>query len=280
MAANVFNLLSPLTSALPRWSPNGKQIVFVASLPGQPPKIYVVSSDGGVAEADSSSGTRAERPRMVPGRKFNHFWRITDRPVGSAAYQRHSHCRLENASGLHYPGNRGISGRPASRPMADTWSEFMWIINASCFSIGRPTRRPSWPKERLLAGPNGLGIPNTFISYVLSQSEYRKSSVSGTYRRSKLEEIESLKDVHQDRSVFGPWDGLSPDDSPLHPARCRHPGDLRPGRGLALNDPQPGIAVSFTSLAICSNSTIVPLGAGTPCAATKSAASPFAVFEG
>jgi hypothetical protein len=31
----------------------------------------------------------------------------------------------------------------------------------------------------------------------------------------KLEEIVSLKDVRRAGGVFGPWEGLSPDDSPL-----------------------------------------------------------------
>src|ERR1700722_2218751 len=41
---------SPQRAGLPRWSPDGKQIVFVAATAGQPFKIYVISADGGASE--------------------------------------------------------------------------------------------------------------------------------------------------------------------------------------------------------------------------------------
>jgi Tol biopolymer transport system component len=37
----------PLFAALPRWSPNGKQIAFYSYVPGRPVKIYLVSAAGG-----------------------------------------------------------------------------------------------------------------------------------------------------------------------------------------------------------------------------------------
>ena len=37
----------PLYAMLPRWSPDGKQIVFYAFSPGQKTKLYTVSTDGG-----------------------------------------------------------------------------------------------------------------------------------------------------------------------------------------------------------------------------------------
>jgi serine/threonine protein kinase len=37
----------PLYAVLPRWSPDGKQIVFYAFSPSQKPKLYMVSADGG-----------------------------------------------------------------------------------------------------------------------------------------------------------------------------------------------------------------------------------------
>ena len=38
---------SPLTPNMPHWSPDGSQIAFTGETPGKPPRIYVVSSDGG-----------------------------------------------------------------------------------------------------------------------------------------------------------------------------------------------------------------------------------------
>jgi Tol biopolymer transport system component len=39
----------PLQAALPRWSPDGKQIAFYGATPGNPEKIYTVSPEGGSA---------------------------------------------------------------------------------------------------------------------------------------------------------------------------------------------------------------------------------------
>jgi len=41
---------SPLTTYQPRWSPNGKKIAFEAKMPGQPWKMYFISTDGGEPE--------------------------------------------------------------------------------------------------------------------------------------------------------------------------------------------------------------------------------------
>ena len=38
-------------SALPRWSPDGKQIAFVSMKPGESWKLWLVAADGGVAQA-------------------------------------------------------------------------------------------------------------------------------------------------------------------------------------------------------------------------------------
>jgi len=41
---------SPLYASLPRWSPDGKQIVFFSVTSGKAPRIYVVSPDGGTPQ--------------------------------------------------------------------------------------------------------------------------------------------------------------------------------------------------------------------------------------
>ncbi|HKF25393.1 MAG TPA: hypothetical protein VKB24_05435, partial [Candidatus Acidoferrum sp.] len=38
---------APLYASLPRWSPDGKQIAFFSVTPGKPPRIYLVSAEGG-----------------------------------------------------------------------------------------------------------------------------------------------------------------------------------------------------------------------------------------
>ncbi len=42
--------LATMRAALPRWSPDGKQIAFSGSLPGAPWNIYIIPSSGGTPE--------------------------------------------------------------------------------------------------------------------------------------------------------------------------------------------------------------------------------------
>ena len=45
----------PMQAILPHWSPDGRQIAFVASMPGNPWHIFVMDKDGGVPQVISSS---------------------------------------------------------------------------------------------------------------------------------------------------------------------------------------------------------------------------------
>jgi eukaryotic-like serine/threonine-protein kinase len=40
----------PMVSSMPRWSPDGKQVAFVGTTPGNPSKLFLVSSEGGSPE--------------------------------------------------------------------------------------------------------------------------------------------------------------------------------------------------------------------------------------
>jgi len=45
----------PMQAILPQWSPNGRRIAFVASMPGHPWHVVVIDKDGGVPQAITSS---------------------------------------------------------------------------------------------------------------------------------------------------------------------------------------------------------------------------------
>ena len=51
----------PMNVFGPRWSPDGKQIAFAATMPGKPEHIYIVSADGG-APKEVTNGELEEWP--------------------------------------------------------------------------------------------------------------------------------------------------------------------------------------------------------------------------
>ena len=57
----------PLFAILPRWSPDGTQITFMALEPGTPWSLYVISADGGTPEQLTPGDEQAQTgPRMEP----------------------------------------------------------------------------------------------------------------------------------------------------------------------------------------------------------------------
>ena len=48
---------APLFAALPRWSPDGKQIAFYNYSVGEPGRIYVVAAQGGAPHATVAGGS-------------------------------------------------------------------------------------------------------------------------------------------------------------------------------------------------------------------------------
>ena len=56
----------PMLTALPHWSPDGKQIAFCGSLPGKPWKIFVIPTDGGTPEAVASDEYAQADPSWAP----------------------------------------------------------------------------------------------------------------------------------------------------------------------------------------------------------------------
>jgi Tol biopolymer transport system component/DNA-binding winged helix-turn-helix (wHTH) protein len=56
----------PLHAYLPRWSPNGKQIVFIGWNAGKPAKMYIVSADGGTPEELFPNGRAEADPSWSP----------------------------------------------------------------------------------------------------------------------------------------------------------------------------------------------------------------------
>ena len=65
----------PMWAALPHWSPDGKRIAFVATTPGKPTKIYLISAEGGAPEELFPEGRSQMDPSWTPDGKSVVFGR-------------------------------------------------------------------------------------------------------------------------------------------------------------------------------------------------------------
>ena len=195
----------PLTAVLPRWSPDGKQLVFYALLPGQNAKLYTVSTDGGTPrELMAEDTTDKYDPGWSPEGTRIIFANGPTNPTSNIRIfdvNTHQISTVPGSTGLYSPrwspDGRYIAAMPFdSRSLmlfdfqTQKWEE---IANVS---MGFPT----WSK-------NG--------EYVYFLHEQNQPSVMRVHLRDrKIERVADLKDFRQG-GFYSVWLGIAPDDSPL-----------------------------------------------------------------
>jgi Tol biopolymer transport system component len=203
----------PSKSGVPRWSPDGKRIAFVSIATGQPPKIFLISADGGSSEAIATGETAEEDPQWTADGNSIIFG---ESPLGSLGSAHTAGLRVFNLK-THQtsiiPGSEGLwsprispDGRYVAALFADNQKLMLFDMTTHKtveLVRGYSVSWPEWSRN------------SQYIYFYLE----RLNSPGGMFRVSiadrKVEEIESLKDVRRTGGIFGAWEGLSPDDSPL-----------------------------------------------------------------
>lgn len=200
----------PMDTALPRWSPDGKQIAFMCTAQGKPWKICLVSAEGGSPNQLTSDGVSEADPNWSPDGRSLVFggapW-AEGAATGSTAIHvmdlpRHRVTTLPGSEGLFSPrwapNGRYIAALPAdsSKLVLFDFTTGEWADLANL-----PAGSPSWSRD---------GKYIYFESPGSNQAVYR---VRMSDR--KLERVVSLEEVRRAFGTLGPWLGLSPDDSPL-----------------------------------------------------------------
>jgi dipeptidyl aminopeptidase/acylaminoacyl peptidase len=203
----------PMIPGLPRWSPDGKQIAFVGAMPGERFKAYVISAEGGSAEPIPSQESVQADPTWSPDGNSIIFG---DEPLGQLGAMRTSGFHIvdlkthqtsvvpgsENLwSPRVSPDGRYILGLYADnqRSMLFDWKTHTSSELAKSDSVGWP----EWSHD------------SQYVYFRRQRSDEPESVFRIRIADRKLEEIQNRKDIRLAGGVFGPWYGLSPDDSPL-----------------------------------------------------------------
>jgi eukaryotic-like serine/threonine-protein kinase len=193
----------PLTAILPSWSPDGHEILFYGSLPGQKDKLYTISPDGGTPRElipndsdDELDGTWSPEGTRIAfgGGSANSSIRILDVKTGQVST---------------LPGSQSF--------FSPRWSPdghyivAMPIGSRSVSLFDFATQK--WEELAKIS----MGFPNWSKSgeYVYFLHEENQPSVMRVrIRDRKMERVADLKNFRQ-AGYYGLWLGLAPDDSPL-----------------------------------------------------------------
>jgi Tol biopolymer transport system component/tRNA A-37 threonylcarbamoyl transferase component Bud32 len=199
---------APLYPFGPTWSPDGKEIAFWSSQPGQGSSIYLVSADGGtpVELAPNAPGNQSD-PVWSPdgdsiafgvgwGRPSQAAILVLNRKTGQIS-------KIAGSEGMYSPrwspDGRYLVAMPTSQEslMLFDFSTQKWSVLAGVSRAGYPC----WSRD------------SQYVYFLRGRSE-KPGVMRVRVTDRQIDQVASLMGFQQ-TGYFGFWLGLSPDDSPL-----------------------------------------------------------------
>jgi DNA-binding winged helix-turn-helix (wHTH) protein/Tol biopolymer transport system component len=196
----------PMRVFLPRWSPDGKQIVFNATFPDKTPNIYLISSAGGTPQRVLPSEQSQTDVNWSPDGNslvFGTFF-VPNMPIYTIDLRSKRITSLPGSAGLFSP-----RWSPDGRYIAALTTDQSFKLMLFDLVTQKWTQVFGSPIGYLLWSHDG-----TYIYFQDMRNAER--IVRLRVRDRKIENIVDIKNVGRlTTGTFVDWFGLAPDDSPL-----------------------------------------------------------------
>jgi Tol biopolymer transport system component len=202
---------APMEVLAPRWSPEGKRIVFMGRQPGQGWKLYLVASEGGNSPQELLPGSEGQAaPDWSPDGNSLVFGGFPEEISGDASatsihlldLKTHQTSMLPGSEKLYCP-RWSPDGRYISATTAD--GQKLMLFDAK----GRKWLEPENLPEGCPAWSHD-GKYLYFQSFDVKEPAFFRMRISDR-KRERLAEIDLRRNV----AGWLWWNGLTPDDSPL-----------------------------------------------------------------
>jgi len=204
----------PMRAAMPRWSPDGKQIAFTGKAPDKPWQVYTVSRDGGPPQQITSTQSNEGDPTWSPDGNSIMFSGV----MGGGNFEpgvRIIDLRTREVSEISPPPQFVFSPRWSPTGRYLTVISFMPPGTMLLYDFTSKKWRELMSREGIRSiGWQDWSPDGAYLYYEKTTDHGATMCRMGT-RDWKEEEVVTLKDVKRAQGEFGAWCGVTPDGSPL-----------------------------------------------------------------
>jgi eukaryotic-like serine/threonine-protein kinase len=202
---------APLQAHVPRWSPDGTRIAFMASRPGKPWKIFVMAAEGGTPREVAAGNRNQGDPTWMPNGDVIVFAGIPWLEYGSANGPNIHIVDLETSQISDVPGSENLfsprcspDGRYVAALSADSTRLMLYDME-----------KKNWAQLAVLRfGFENWSHDGKYL-YAEDYSHTTDDVVRVSVTNGKVERLLDLKEIPRGFDPWEFWVGLAPDDSPL-----------------------------------------------------------------